>query len=259
VADEDQDAIPFEGNKDVLSGAEIKKTFVPDRKPESKTHWTSLEVAKIIVGAMTPLLIAGFGWYATDRSHKEESEHTRREDIRIKKTSSAVVISAMVGQESAIADEARKIAGDLHKSTEHSQTLTQLNIFRERTNAYSSQTLINFNTMKPNFTLPTTYRAVVRLWGGKVLDSIRQTPMCADDIGPKGTKITADECVEKNLATANDCMTIVMDALNNFDTLPIYEDPETIKLCEVPENIARPVQFANPLTTRKAPTSSASR
>ena len=73
-----------------------------------KSPWNSLEVAKIFVGAMTPLLIAGIGGYATWQSHKQDTERVAREDMRARKAAAALLIDDLDNQ----FNEFNKIAAD---------------------------------------------------------------------------------------------------------------------------------------------------
>lgn len=52
---------------------------------KAKSPWNSLEVAKIIVGAMTPLLIAGIGIYATQEARRQDAERVKREELKARK------------------------------------------------------------------------------------------------------------------------------------------------------------------------------
>jgi hypothetical protein len=93
--------------------------YVQPGKAEKKSHWNSLEFAKIIVGAMTPLLIAAIGIVATMQSQKkdeqraaEENMRVRKaaaiEDLRVRKAAAALLISDLDNQYA----EFNKVASD---------------------------------------------------------------------------------------------------------------------------------------------------
>ena len=80
-----QEPLDFPDERDRFSSESIKKSFQSERTEDKANPWTSLEIAKLVVGTITALLIAGFGGYATWNSHKQDADRTTQEDLRIRK------------------------------------------------------------------------------------------------------------------------------------------------------------------------------
>ena len=66
---------------------------------KSRGPWNSLEVAKIIVGALTPLLIGCIGIYATWQSHMEDIRRTAREDINSRRSAMIPLVADLMSQD----------------------------------------------------------------------------------------------------------------------------------------------------------------
>lgn len=75
--------------------------YVRSNKPaeteKPKSPWNSLEIAKIAVGAMTPLLIASIGVYVTIATHSQDAARIAREDLRSRKATATQVLQKLEG------------------------------------------------------------------------------------------------------------------------------------------------------------------
>ncbi len=87
---DDEPALDFDDRPRL--GAAVTKSF-DGRRPAAKANpWNSLEVAKIIVGALTPLLIACLGVYITWDSHRQDAQRLAHEDLRSRKAAALPAI-----------------------------------------------------------------------------------------------------------------------------------------------------------------------
>ncbi len=103
----------------------------PAEVEKPKSPWNSLEIAKLILSALTPALIAFFGFYFAHRTHQEDVERTQREELRARKASAEPLIRDLmantVGIMSAIDDAAKVL--DTQKESERKKTLDRLHAF----------------------------------------------------------------------------------------------------------------------------------
>jgi hypothetical protein len=83
--------LPIKAAKDGHPGATMVKTFEARKQPRT-SPWNSLEVVKIFVGALTPLLIAGVGVFATVTLHREDERRQLRDDMRARKAAALPLI-----------------------------------------------------------------------------------------------------------------------------------------------------------------------
>jgi len=215
----------------------------PDTKEKSKSPWNSLEVAKIIVGAMTPLLIASIGIYATWQLHQQDVERAQREQIRLRKSAAEPLVHDLqtntnqivfaINAADAVLDQQshvrrKKTADDLKATVGHLQELNSQTRARLQSIIYKDDPSISFT-------------------GAELAQTI-EIALAVECAESRVNAVNAPRCgMREHSDNIWRCSLAINLALTMFDQLPISADWMDVKGCGM-DGLIKPI---DPETAKK--------
>ena len=202
------------------------------RGKKSKTAWNSLEVAKLLVAATTPILLAFFGLIVTRASHDKEDLRTR------KATAEPILAGLQVNAQIVKIDLDQKLA-QLRNQQEPKKRGALLDSIYEDMNDYNAKAAVEFVRLRFLINDDRRYMQFEEAFFRNTRHELNEAVLCS----AKPATLVQDyvesaKCTHQHLDLVYRCPALITDIIRNVETLPLVTDQPAVKDCGIDSSLA---------------------